>query len=496
MPGTRVHRTIEGTSYVYGTEAAKIRLLRELKFAFSKNTQYNGLVDYIRPSFAFNDRPQYGIILKNISGTYVPLSPQNFQGITISHVFLAKTQNDRGEIVAWVKEHVREISKEVLEDLSSQVTGNSAVFNLSSTPVLNYRTGQLLFKPSPIYIQAKVNNVSVRVVHVNPRTGQISLDTIPVLGSTVEVRYYYRNLVKPGIYKIETVRYDKLEQDPKVTARLTSMIYVDEEEIVEEFDPLVFQFQISNPGIVEESDFVYRDDFLPLVRGYHYTVNYTTGQIDFDPARIPLGSRLFIEYKYNSDLDREFSYFPDTAREDIIDGVVIAFSNRVPQFEPDKEEMPFTDSVYIVVSDRREPVYLEYGGRIDLNVDFEVYSRDKESRNEIADLIPVALFGSRKVALDHDGVTIKAPTIGGWSEQIYDENTEDRYYTATVSFPLQTDWMLQVPLDIKLFRISFEASNGNKILADEDLNQEVLGVHVVENVITGQDQNTGYEVTK
>jgi hypothetical protein len=75
--------------YFYLVQALKRRLILELKDSFSQHPVYEKIVPFIQNKFAFDERPQYGIVVKGSSANKVVLSADNFLGSVESHVMLA-----------------------------------------------------------------------------------------------------------------------------------------------------------------------------------------------------------------------------------------------------------------------------------------------------------------------------------------------------------------------------------------------------------------------
>ena len=67
----------------------KRRLVQELKDSFAAHPVYGKIVPYIQDRYAFEERPQMGIVVKGASANKVQLSADNFIGPIESHVMLA-----------------------------------------------------------------------------------------------------------------------------------------------------------------------------------------------------------------------------------------------------------------------------------------------------------------------------------------------------------------------------------------------------------------------
>lgn len=90
--------------------ALKRRLILELQDSFSSHPVYRKIVPYIQNRFSFEERPQYGIVIKGSSANKVALSGDNYVGVIESHVMLAYV----GQAVyplEWVREDLVAVKK-------------------------------------------------------------------------------------------------------------------------------------------------------------------------------------------------------------------------------------------------------------------------------------------------------------------------------------------------------------------------------------------------
>lgn len=92
--------------YYYLTAALRRRLILELQDSFSRHPVYRKIVPFIQNRFAFDERPQVGIVVKGEGGNKVQLSPDNYIGQVHSHVMLAYVDQPQYPI-EWVREDSR-----------------------------------------------------------------------------------------------------------------------------------------------------------------------------------------------------------------------------------------------------------------------------------------------------------------------------------------------------------------------------------------------------
>lgn len=91
--------------YFQLTSALKRRFIEELRRYWAAHPRYrDDLVNNIQGKYSFDERPQYGIIVKTNGATKVDLSPSNFMGTLESYVYLAEVENYPGLSIEWVRE--------------------------------------------------------------------------------------------------------------------------------------------------------------------------------------------------------------------------------------------------------------------------------------------------------------------------------------------------------------------------------------------------------
>jgi len=96
--------------YYYLISSLKRRLVLELQDSFSKHPVYEKAVPYIQNKYAFDERPQFGIVVKGASGNKVQLSAENFVGVVQSHVMLAFLDTP-SYLLEWVREDLNTIKE-------------------------------------------------------------------------------------------------------------------------------------------------------------------------------------------------------------------------------------------------------------------------------------------------------------------------------------------------------------------------------------------------
>ena len=155
---------------------------------------------------------------------------------------------------------------------------------------------------------------------------------------------------------------------------------------------------------------------------------------------VPRGLKLRAFYTEETQQVGPFKVKPAVAYRDIIQGVVISFGRRLQK----------GDQMAVIVAEQREQVAHEYGGRWDVSVDINLITRDVHSQADIADQTAVWLWAQLRPKLTNLGLEISDVSLGGESEEVYDDNGDDYFYTASMSFSIQVDWFIHFPLVVPI----------------------------------------------
>lgn len=131
-------------------------------------------------------------------------------------------------------------------------------------------------------------------------------------------------------------------------------------------------------------------------------------------------------------------------------GVVLGFGRRI--FPGDRAA--------VVVQRTRDLAALEYGGQWEMTLDADIIARDIHAQHDIMDFTMMYLWTIARPRLSSMGIQINQISSGGDSEETYDENADDYFYTGSLSIQIQTDWSVQVPLGITLRRIDPTSQSG------------------------------------
>ena len=311
---------------------------------------------------------------------------------------------------------------------------------------------------------------------------------------------------KPG-FSVEWIREDgrAIQQNSGRFPSEPGIYYIDVQEenggLVFYVDPLldVYHEPVSmtsaSTGQLQHTPLSGTLRLFEIPSGYRLVenVNYTLDQTGGITLTQPLTGGRWLQADYRHPLESQGPYpiVEMHANNTAIPGVVLAFGRRAQA----------GDQLAVMVHDIRQPAYMEYGGRWDVSLDFDVMSRDVESQQEITDMTVIYLWGILRSHLSHQGIEITDVSLGGESEEVYDETGDDYFYTSSFTVTAQTEWSIHVPLDSWLRSVApltVEQMAQIAALSDDELGGqdgnikvlEGLGIEVVQDPFWSGRQGT------
>lgn len=287
----------------------------------------------------------------------------------------------------------------------------------------------------------------------------------------------------PGVYYIEITAYNENDStgefyvDRLITVRDESVSLVGNQEGTLQHKPL--------NGTVS----LYETP--SGIRLHNFTIDSNSNAVTLIKP-LENGMGLSADYRYPADSLGPIPFKSMRANNTAIPGVVLAFGR----------EVEVGDRLAVVVTNRREPAYQEFGGRWQINMDFDIISRDVHTQREIIDRTMTYVFGTLRPRLSSEGIEIMDLSFGGEVEEVYDETGDDYYYNANFSVTLETEWSIHVPLGPMMRSVSPISSEDMKVAeADPDnapsesLTMRSLGIsRSLDPFIPGR--NATYEVIK
>jgi hypothetical protein len=418
--------------------AIKRRILDECEAAFQQHPAFSDKV-IVRNKFPYEERLQYGVLLRNTSASMVRVSPDNYISDLLSHIRLARQGNYPGLSIEWVRENENGITRLVKEeDVSSQLDPTQRMF-LTQYPICS-GPGNTQYANNIGQVRVTVNGTQVFPEYVNGERSLVMLNHAPDAGAVVKVTYYRRYIADPGLYYIDFI---------DATNFVIAPIFIIDGEVLED-KTTGTEITVSlahnriEPNSLILSLQIKGAEPIYLVEGTDYSIDILTGVITF---LVPVlsGYQMLADYRYQpvSYNNGPYTINPYQEVHDVIPGVVLSVGRRVAA----------GDRQIIVISEFREPQARIYGGHWEVSLELAVISKDTIQVEEMTDQLISYIWGIRKGYLEHEGITINSMEPTGESEETFVESTGDLYYTQSVSINLQSEWQQFVPYTYEINRI-------------------------------------------
>jgi hypothetical protein len=331
------------------TMAVRDRMIKELKTYWQDHPRYETLAKNIQGKYAFDERPQFGMVVKTSGASNVVLSPDNFIGHIKGFTTLAKVKGKKSVSIEWVKEDRNTKAQE-------------------------------------------------GIYHI-----QVQKDTM---------------VEDPNAYLFVIQRY--------VSRKESAPLFTDPSTIELNYVPFEDSLRIREAPSGR------------ILGASEYAINGSTITLLEEVQR---GLSLSVEYTSKDDfLEGPFSVCPDHVYRNIIPGIMISVGRWIEA----------GDEQIIVVTENLELIAREYGGRWDISVDIDLVARDVHSQADISDRTVVWLWSTLRPKLANMGLEMSDVSLGGEGEEVYDENGDDYFYTASISLSIQADWFIHFPVLIPI----------------------------------------------
>lgn len=289
--------------------------------------------------------------------------------------------------------------------------------------------------------------------------------------------------LNPGIYFLDFCTADGVPTDQEFY--IDPILDVAAETLLKVNDT---QYQLLQGKYLQGSLRLFRmPGNIPLIEGTDFTGDPDTGSIILQEELPYPEDFLSADYRYPGETTGPWLVEKDRALVDPLPGVVLSFGRRVSK----------GDRLAVIVTRNRQLAALEYGGRWEFTMDIDVIARDVHAQREILDLSMMYLWAIARPRLSSMGIEIATISTGGESEEPYDDNGDDYFYTGSVSIQIQTDWSTHIPLGIILRRVdpvqTYHTGNSTAVfntpeyksysgLSDEQLNQTNLQFQLLSNM--------------
>lgn len=128
----------------------------------------------------------------------------------------------------------------------------------------------------------------------------------------------------------------------------------------------------------------------------------------------------------------------------------------------------------------RVPAYHTRVGAWDQTIEVKIIAENEIDREEIADIVQVALMGSRRQELQNAGVFVKSLSTSGETETPY---ANDFLYMVSVNLEIRTEWKISIPISNLCEKIGICLSFGTLGGAQSDalsVNEQITLVDLLE----------------
>ena len=405
----------------------KRRLLYEIESAFLNHPQFSGKVQ-VKNKFPYQERLQFGVLLRNTSGSQIRMSADNYMADLYSHVRLARNKYSPGTSIEWVRENASNVTTLYTEDLSAQVDPTQRLFTTAYQMVAG--AGNTQYANNTGQITIKLNGIVVYAPFVDGENKTFFLGSAPAKDSIVTVSYFIRNIAAPGMYQAifnsdhDFSIYPTYEIKNETIVKVTTGVEVSE--------------TLHRAPIGKDSERIYlhvqneqsSDVPILLSKGINYTLDNTTGIITFlNP--IAAGYRMSADY-YTEVASEQgpFTFKPYQEIHTAIPGVILCMGRRAVQ----------DDKQLVIVSQNQEPQARIYGGHWDMSLSLAIISKDSIQVEEMTDQLVNWLWCVRKNQMEIEGITLNRVEPTGETEESFIESTGDVYFETSVDISVMTEW--------------------------------------------------------
>jgi hypothetical protein len=244
----------------------------------------------------------------------------------------------------------------------------------------------------------------------------------------------------PGAYYFEVTRL------PDDAHNIPGEVYIDPIMTVSG-EPLItfgltnnMEAQLTHDNICPGSLRLWLDNRRSLVPGVDYRVDDQNGSVEFLVPG-PFNGTISADYRYILPRSGPHSFYREKFDVDMLPGVVIAFGDRCQ----------LGDKFAVVVTDERTEVANVYGGKFEITFELLAFSKDSEDREKLSDYLVMKIL-ERQNALGFEGIELTNITPGAENEDVFNPETDEYFYDATISTTFRVDWSIMIPLPVVLWR--------------------------------------------
>jgi len=280
-----------------------------------------------------------------------------------------------------------------------------------------------------------------------------------------------KNISAPGFYIMNMIEDNQFTIDP--------FLLVDDEELEMVLVGGKNGAILKNTPVNPNSETIMTWDNIMLKRGIEYTINYENGNIIFNDSVQDL-EQLKADYQCIGEQIGPFEIEKYTSNNTAIPGVILAFGDRLRKGD---------EQVIVVDKEQREAAKV-YTGRWTMSMDLMGIAQDPDQQERLVDYAISIFWSEYQHKLTGEGIAINEFSLSGESEDLEMDVPEEYYYTGGISFSVDVDWELEVPIvsEVRNVNVSLGLDSLKKTLTNEKEEQ------FVENQFDNRMINSGHQV--
>ena len=258
-----------------------------------------------------------------------------------------------------------------------------------------------------------------------------------------------KNLSAPGFYIVKITEHQENSNSFKFV--IDPFLLVDDEQLQITFMKNTEGAILKNKPINPNSEIVFseRNQF-EFKRDIDYTLDYQTGELLFKNS-VKQYEPIVVDYQVIGKQMGPFETEYYNLHNDCIPGVVIAFGDR----------LKVGDEQAVIIDKETGPVAKVFGGRWMMNVDLIGVAQDTDQQERLVDYVITAFWAEYQDRLANEGIAISEFSLTGEAEDLEVEIPEEYNFTGGVSFIVETDWELYVPMITTVRRIIYNYGEQN-----------------------------------
>lgn len=287
----------------------------------------------------------------------------------------------------------------------------------------------------------------------------------------------------PGFYIVKITNHDPNTNN--FTFTVDPYLIADDEQLNITYIKNKEGAILKNHPVNPNSEIIYSQSHqFEFKRDIDYTIDYSSGEILFS-ASVKKYELITIDYQILSSQLGPFTTEYYALDNKAIPGIVIAFGDR----------LKVGDEQVVVVEKQQTTVSKVFGGRWQMSVDIIGIAQDPDQQERLVDFAITSLWADYQDALANEGINIIDFSLSGESEDLEVEIPEEYNYTGGISFTVETDWEIFVPMISELRRINYSYGEENFKNGIDYLTETKYETNQYDERMINTDHQRGLQIT-